>query len=348
MDLREEYFGTTKNGEKVFRYIFENNFNTRLAVLDYGCIIQSIETPDKEGAFDDIVLGYDTLAEYEKDSHYMGAVVGRVANRIGKAQYIDGPFMVKLDKNEGENHLHGGTHGLNKVVWKAKTFKKNDSVGVEFSYRSADGENGYPGNVDFKVSYILNNKNQLMIYFNAETDKRTPVNLTSHVYYNLSGNKEKDVLGHYIMINALKYLETDPDLIPTGKYNFVIGSPVNFSRGKIIGAEIDQTSNGYDHTFVINKEPGKFVITSKVIEPESGRVLEMVTDEPTVQFYTANNFDGSLTGKAGIKFAKHAGFCIESQGFPDAPNHSNFPSIFLNPGEKYSSHTQISFQVKYD
>lgn len=348
MELREEYFGTTKNGKMVFKYIFENNFKTRMEVLNYGCTVQSIETSDKLGKCSDIVLGYDSLAEYENDTHYLGAIVGRVANRVGKAQYIDGPFQVKLDKNDGQNHLHGGTKGLNKVIWKAKPFQKNNSVGVDFTYRSPDGENGYPGNVDFKVTYILNNKNQLMIYFSAETDKRTPINLTSHIYYNLSGGNKPNILGHYAMINALKYLDTDADLIPTGKSNFVIGSPINFSRGKFISTDIDKTTNGYNHTFVINKEPGKFIITSKVIEPESGRVMEIVTDQPTLQFYTANSFDGSQTGKKGVRFDKHAAFCMETQAFPDVPNHSNFPSIFLNPGEKYSSHTQISFQIKYD
>lgn len=348
MELREEYFGTTSDGKRVSKYIFENNFKIRMEVLDYGCIVKSIEAPDKRGQSSNIVLAYDSLAEYEDDKHYLGAVVGRVANRIGKAQYIDGPFMVKLDKNDGQNHLHGGLKGLNKVVWKAKPFQKNNSIGVEFTYRSPDGENGYPGNVDFKTTYILNNKNQLMIYFSAETDKRTPINLTSHIYYNLSGGNNPNILGHYAMINALKYLDTDTRLIPTGRINSVIGSAVNFSRGKNIGADIDKTALGFDHTFVINKEPGKFVITSKVVEPESGRILEVVTDQPTIQFYTSNHFDGSQTGEKGVAFEKHAAFCLESQGFPDAPNHSNFPSIFLNPGEKYSSHTQLTFQIKYD
>lgn len=348
MNISKEYFGTSKNREKIFKYILENNFNTRIVVLNYGCIVQSIETPDKYGQFTDIVLGYDSLIEYENDLHYMGAVVGRVANRIGNAQYIDGPFIYKLDPNDGTNHLHGGKKGLNKVLWKAKPFQKNDSVGIELTYRSPDGENGYPGNVDFKTTYILNNKNQLMIYFTAETDKRTPINLTSHIYYNLSGGKTSDILGHYVMINALKFLDTDDCLIPNGKMNYAIGSPVNFSRGKIIGAEIDKMTNGYDHTFIINKEPGKFVITSKVVEPESGRILEIVTDQPTLQFYTSNHFDGSQFAKSGMKLEKHAGFCMETQAFPDAPNHPNFPSIFIDPGEKYSSHTQISFQVKYD
>ncbi len=348
MELREEYFGTTKDGEKVFKYIFENNFKTKIEILNYGCIVQSIETPDKLGQISDIVLGFDSLKEYEDDNHYLGAVVGRVANRIGKAQYIDGPFMVKLDKNEGQNHLHGGYKGLNKVIWKAKTFQKNNSLGVEFTYRSVDGESGYPGNVDFKTSYILNNKNQLMIYFNAVTDKRTPINLTSHIYYNLSGGKSPLVLDHIAMINALKYIDTDVDKIPTGKFNYLMGSPVNFSRGKSIGADIDKMENGYDHAFIINKEIGRFLVTSRVIEPESGRILDIVTDQPTIQFYTSNHFDGSQTGKNGLKFDKHAAFCMEAQGFPDAPNHSNFPSVFINPGEKYSSHTQISFQIKND
>jgi aldose 1-epimerase len=348
MELREEYFGTTKDGEKVFKYIFENNFKTKIEILNYGCIVQSIEAPDKLGQFSDIVLGYDSLEEYEDDTHYLGAVVGRVANRIGKAQYIDGPFMVKLDANEGKHHLHGGYKGLNKVVWKARTFKKNNSLGVELTYRSVDGDSGYPGNVDFKTSYILNNKNQFMIYFNAETDKRTPINLTSHIYYNLSGGKSPLVLDHIAMINALKYLDTDADKIPTGKFNFLMGSPVNFSRGKNIGADIDKMENGYDHAFIINKEIGRFLVTSRVIEPDSGRILDIVTDQPTIQFYTSNHFDGSQKGKKGSKLVKHGAFCMEAQGFPDAPNHSDFPTIFLNPGEKYSSHTQISFQIKYD
>jgi len=348
MEVKEDYFGTTKSGEKVSTYALENNNKTRVVVLDYGCIIQSLETVDKFGQFADVALGYDTLIEYENDPHYIGAIVGRVANRIGNASYIDGPFMVKLDKNLGKHHIHGGFKGLNKVVWKSKSFTKNNSIGVEFTYQSPDGENGYPGNVDFKVKYILNNKNQLMVYFNAETDKRTPLNLTSHLYYNLAANKSETVLDHYVMINALKYLETDSDLIPSGKFNYVMGSPVNFSRGKTIREDLAKTNGGFDHTFVINKEIGSLLVTSRVIEPTSGRILDIVTDQPTLQFYTANNFDGSLTGKKSIKYSKHAGFCMETQGFPDAPNHPDFPSIFINPGEKYSSHTQISFLVKND
>lgn len=348
MKLEKELFGRTETGEEVYKFTLENNFKTRIGILTYGGIIQSLYTVDKHGNFEDIVLGYDTLAEYECDTNYIGAIVGRLANRLAKARYIDGPFMVKLAVNEGENQLHGGPKGLNKVVWKAEPLEKNNSVGIDLFYRSPDGANGYPGNVDFKVSYVLNNKNQLMIYFHATTDKRTPINLTSHAYFNLRGNPALPIMDHYVMINALKFLDTDAQLIPTGKMNYVIGSPVNFSRGKTVGADIDKTENGFDHTFVINKEPGKFVITAKVVEPESGRILEMVTDQPTVQFYTSNVFDGSLQGKGGTKYPKHAAFCLEAQGFPDAPNHANFPSVFLNPGEKYSSHTQLSFQVKYD
>lgn len=348
MEISESYFGTTKTGEKVFQYFLENDLKTRIAILNFGCIIQSIETADKFGQLSDITLGFNTLMAYENDSHYIGAVVGRVANRIGNAQYTDGDLKVELDKNEGQNHLHGGSKGLNKIVWKAEYLKKNDSVGLEFTHRSPDGENGYPGNVDFKVTYILNNKNQLMIYFKAETDKRTPINLTSHIYYNLSGDKSNDILEHLVMINSLKYLEPNMNSIPTGSINYLIGSPLNFSRGKIIGAEIDKMENGYDHTYIINKEAHKFGISAKVVEPVSGRIIEIVTDQPALQLYTANYFDGSLKGKNGQKFIKHAGFCMETQAYPDAPNHSNFPSIFINPGEKYSSHTQISFRIKYD
>lgn len=348
MEVREEYFGTTESGEKISQFILENNFKTRIKVLNFGAIVQSIETADKFGQFADIVLGYDTLKEYESDPHYFGAVVGRVANRIGNAQYVDGPFMVKLDKNEGKHHLHGGNQALNKAIWKAKPVTKNNSVGVELSYRSADGENGYPGNVDFKVLYILNNANQFMIYFHAETDKRTPVNLTSHIYYNLASEKSTNVLDHFVMINSLKYLDTNADRIPNGKYNYAMGSPLNFSRGKTIGADLEKIEGGFDHTFVINKEIGRLLVTSRVIEPQSGRILDIVTDQPTLQFFTANGFNGHLTGKKGVKYDQYAGFCMEAQAFPDAPNHSNFPSIFLNPGEKYSSHTQISFQIKQD
>lgn len=346
MNISKEFFGKSSAGEDVFKHVLENSLKTRIEILDLGCIVRSIETLDKFGDLADITLGYDVLSDYENDPHYMGAVVGRVANRIGKAQYIDGPFMVKLDKNFGKHHLHGGSNALNSVIWKSRPLKHNNSVGVEFTYRSLDGENGYPGNVDFKTSYILNNKNQLMIYFTVETDKRTPINLTSHIYYNLSGGKTPTVLDHIAMINALKYLDSDDDLVPTGKLNYVMGSPVNFSRGKSIGTDLDKMKNGYDHTFVINKELGRFLVTSRVIDPLSGRILDIVTDQPTVQLYTANNFDGSQIGKKGMKLEKHAGFCMETQAFPDAPNHSNFPSIFINPGEKYSSHTQISFQLQ--
>ncbi|MFH1000250.1 MAG: aldose epimerase family protein [Bacteroidota bacterium] len=348
MEIHENFFGTTKHGETVFQYFLENDFKTRIGILNFGCIIQSIETLDKYGQMGDIVLGFDTLEEYENDTHYIGAIVGRVANRIGNAKYKDEDEIVELDQNEGKNHLHGGRKGLNKKVWGAKPFKKNDSVGIDFSFLSPDGENGYPGNVDLKVRYLLNNKNQLMIYFSAKTDKRTPINLCSHAYYNLSALKSKTILSHYVMINALKYLETNAELIPTGTINYVLGTPLNFSRGKVIGEEIKKTKNGYDHSYIINKEANKFGITTKVVDPESGRIIEIVTDQPNLQFYTSNYFDGNQLGKKGHFYVKHAAFCLETQGFPDAPNHPNFPSVFINPNEKYSSHTQITFEVKHD
>jgi aldose 1-epimerase len=348
MEIREEFFGRSQDGKDVFKYILTNDSKTSIEILNYGGIVRSIVTADRNGKLDDIVLGYDSLKEYENDPYYIGAVVGRVANRLAKAQYIDGPFMVKLEKNDGENHLHGGFQALNKKVWQAKTFERKNSIGVDLYYRSEDGENAYPGNVDFKVTYFLSNKNQFFIYFQAETDKRTPINLTSHIYYNLSGGKSKHVLDHIAMINALKYLETDANHLPTGKLNYLIGSPVNFSRGKKIGADFDKLDNGLDHSFVINKEMGRLLVTSRVIEPQSGRILDIVTDQPTLHFYTANSFDGNLKGKNGMSYEKHAGFCMETQAFSDAPNHANFPSIFLNPGEKYSSHTEISFQIKKD
>jgi aldose 1-epimerase len=316
-----------------------------MKVTNYGGIITSLEVPDRYGKLSDIVLGYDDLGGYLRETPYFGAIVGRYGNRIAKGKFVLDGKEYTLARNNGENHLHGGAKGFDKEVWDAQEFKNTSEVGLKLHYLSRDGEEGYPGNLDITVTYSLTNLNELRIDYLATTDKATPVNITQHSYFNLKGAGNGNILNHIVMINALRFTVVDSTLIPTGELRSVKGTPMDFTSPKSIGEHIKEVGNkpvGYDHNFVLNS-PGLMEPEVKVFEPQSGRVMEVYTDQPGVQFYTGNFLDGSITGKDGKKYGQYYGFCLETQHFPDSPNQPGFPTTILRPGESYKSSTIYRF-----
>jgi len=311
----------------------------------------SLRTPDRTGRLDDIVLGFDTLGAYVASSPYFGALIGRYANRIARGQFTLDGAVYHLAVNNGVNALHGGLKGFDKVVWHAEPKQDSTGVGLVFRYTSRDGEEGYPGTVNVEVRYTLNDRNELAVDYLATTDKATPVNLTQHSYFNLGGDGSGDVLGHVMAIDADRFLPVDTTLIPTGALSPVAGTPFDFRKGMVIGAQIDdanqqlKNAGGYDHTFVINRGGAGLVHAARVVEPKSGRTLDIATTEPGIQFYTGNFLDGSFSGKAGHVYGRRNGFCLETQHFPDSPNQPSFPSTILPPGTEYRSRTVYTFGV---
>jgi aldose 1-epimerase len=342
-------FGKTADGTAVDLFILTNTSGVTAKLITYGALLTEMHVPDREGKTADIVLGFDNLDAYLAGHPMFGATVGRVANRIADAKFTLDGKEYKLAANNGPNSLHGGNKGFDKAVWKAETREVPDGVAVRFTHRSPDGDEGYPGNLDVAVTYTLTDKNELKIDYTATTDKATPVNLTHHSYFNLSGGKSPDVLGHELMLTADKYTPVNDKLIPTGKIESVKGTPLDFTKPTVIGARFDQLKNdpiGYDHNYVLPSEGKSLALAARVIEPKSGRVLEMYTTEPGVQLYTGNFLDGKLKGKGGIVYGKHAGFCLEAQHFPDAVHHPEFPSIILRPGKTYTQTTVYKFLTK--
>jgi len=332
-------------GQPVELFTFRNANGIELKATNYGGIITSIVAPDRDGKPGDIVLGFDTLDGYLKDSPYFGALVGRYGNRIAKGRFtLDGKTYT-LAVNNGPNHLHGGIKGFDKVIWTAEPLTGKN--GVAFSRRSPDGEEGYPGNLDVRVTYELTDRNELVITYHATTDKATPVNLTNHSYFNLAGGG--DVLGHQLMIAADRYTPVDSTLIPTGVLAPVQGTPFDFRQSTAIGARIEQPNEqlknggGYDHNWVLNRSGAGRQLAARVVEPKSGRTLEVSTTEPGLQFYSGNFLDGTITGKGGNVYQRRNGLCLETQHFPDSPNQPGFPSTILRPGASYDSQTVFTF-----
>lgn len=350
--MKKEAFGKTGDGTPVDLYTLTNQNRIEVRAITYGGIIISLQVPDRHGKFDDIVLGYDSLDGYLAKTPYFGAIIGRYGNRIGKARFTLDGVEYGLAANNGPNALHGGLKGFDKVVWKAEPFERQDEAGVVFTYTSRDGEEGYPGNLSVKVTYTLTNKNELIFDYHATTDKATPVNLTNHSYFNLAGDGKRDVLGHEVMLNADHFTPVDKTLIPTGQIASVSGTPLDFTKPTAIGARIEQKDeqmvfgNGYDHNFVINRKGAGLALAARVFEPTTGRVLEVHTTQPGVQFYTGNFLDGSITGKGGHVYKRRIGFCLETQHFPDSPNQPNFPSSVLRPGKTYESRTVYRFSAE--
>ncbi|NLY91511.1 MAG: galactose mutarotase [Firmicutes bacterium] len=333
------------DGKEVFLFTLVNNNNMTVKIINLGGIITSILVPDRSGKLDDVVLGFNHLSDYLREHPYVGAIVGRYGNRIAKGRFVLNGQEYRLALNDGNNHLHGGYVGFHRVVWEANAFEKEDGVGVELRYLSKDGEEGYPGNLATTVRYLLTDRNEIVIDYYATTDQPTVVNLTQHSYFNLKGEGCGDILNHEILINAHQFTAVDEGLIPTGELRPVKDTPLDFTTFKPIGARIHLLPGGYDHNYVLNREEAQPSLAAEVREPQSGRVMSVYTTEPGMQFYSGNSLDGTFIGKRGVKYEKHSGFCLETQHFPDSPNHPEFPSTVLNPGEVYRQTTIYRFST---
>ncbi|MGA9769246.1 MAG: aldose epimerase family protein [Blastocatellia bacterium] len=349
-DIKKQPFGRTADQEAVDLYTLTNASGVEARIMTYGGTVVSLKVPDRAGKLTDVVLGYESLEGYLKNSPYFGAIIGRYGNRIAKGAFSLNGHQYTLPKNDGENTLHGGIKTFDKVVWKATEVKTKTGVGLSLSYTSRDGEEGFPGNLSVTVVYMLTNRNELKIDYSATTDKTTVVNLTHHSYFNLSG--EGSILDHEMMIAANRFTPVDNGLIPTGELRSVKGGPMDFTRAARIGARIDEQNEqlvlgkGYDHNWVLNNSAGKLALAARAYDPASGRVMEVYTTEPGLQFYTGNFLDGSITGKGGQVYRKRYGFCLETQHFPDSPNKPSFPSTTLKPGRVYRSATVYKFSAK--
>lgn len=352
MEVVASDFGSLPDGTAIKVFTLTNSNGVEAGISNYGGTLVSLRLPDKNGKYEDVALGFDSVQGYlQPNVPYFGATIGRYGNRIAKGKFtLDGKEYT-LAQNNGTNSLHGGLVGFDKVVWKAEEFKNENEVGVRLHYLSPDMEEGFPGNLDTEVVYTLNDKNELRIDYKATTDKKTIVNLTNHAYYNLTGDLNKDILNHQVMINADKFVPVDENVIPVGELRSVERTPFDFTEPTAVGKRINdpheqiKLGNGYDHTWVINGQPGKMRLAATVYDPVSGRFMEIETTEPGVQFYTGNWLNGSLQGK-GVNYKKRTGLCLETQHFPDSPNQPNFPSVELSPGETYETSTIHRFSVK--
>lgn len=351
MNVEVKPFGEIPGGQKVDLYTLTNSSGLKAEIMTYGGIVMSLQVPDRGGKTDDIVLGYNNLDDYIKNNPYFGAIVGRYGNRIGKGRFTLDGVQYTLAANNGENHLHGGIKGFDKVVWKAEPIKQWDGVGVKLMYLSKDGEEGYPGNLNCTVTYTLRERNELKVEYLATTDKPTVVNLTHHGYFNLTGC-QRDILAHELMLNADRFTPVDAGLIPTGQLLPVKGTVMDFTRPTPIGARIANDyeqlkfGGGYDHNWAVNGGGRSLTLAARVYEPTTGRVMEVLTTEPGIQFYCGNFLDGTITGKNGIVYKHRYGFCLETQHYPDSPNKPDFPSTVLRPGEKYETTTIYRFSTR--
>jgi len=349
--VTKQDYGKTSTGEYVYLYTLRNTHGLEAKITNYGGILVSLKVPDRNRKFDDVVLGFNDLESYlTKNDPYMGALIGRYGNRIAKGRFTLNGVEYKLAVNNGENHLHGGIKGFDRVVWTGREIKTGAGPAVALAYLSKDGEEGYPGNLSVRVVYTLTNDNELKIDYSATTDKDTVMNLTHHSYFNLAGEGTGDILNHLVTINANQFVPTDAGSIPTGELKNVAGTPFDFLNATAIGARINQDDeqlkfgNGYDHTWVINGRGMRVAATA--YEPTSGRVMQVLTTEPGVQFYTGNFLNGTLTGKSGKIYARRTGFCFETQHYPDSPNQPSFPTTTLKKGATYKSTTIYRFSSR--
>ena len=351
--IRKESFGKTASGEQINLYRLSNRKGMEVAITNFGATVVALKVPDRAGKVADVVLGFDTLEGYEKGRAYFGATVGRYGNRIGGGKFsIDGNTYT-LPKNDGNNTLHGGIVGFNKKVWKAIAGK--DSESLEMSYLSVDGEEGFPGNLSVKVAFTLAaDRNELKIDYTASTDKDTVLNLTNHSYFNLAGEGNGDILDHVLMLHAKRFTPVDKTLIPTGELRDVAGTPLDFTTATAIGKRISENyeqlvfGKGYDHNWVLARAESEkgLTLAAEAYDPKSGRKLEVLTTEPGVQFYSGNFLDGSAKGKGNKAYGQRAAFCLETQHFPDSPNHPNFPGTLLKPNSVFHSQTVFRFSAK--
>lgn len=348
MKITKEKFGEV-DGQEVSLFKLVNKNGLECEIINWGGTMVSLKVPDKAGKLGDIVLGHDSLEPYiGRDKHpYFGSLIGRYGNRIAKGKFtLDGKEYT-LATNNDENHLHGGDKGFDQRLWDAEPMETGNGLALKLTYTSEDMEEGYPGKLDVEVVYTLTNDDELTIDYKATTDKKTIVNLTQHNYYNLCGEPGgKTVLEHEMMINADHYTPVDAGLIPTGELKPVEGTPFDFTKPHTIGERIGQVEGGYDHNWCLNGVVGEMKLAARVHEPTTGRVMEIHTDQPGIQFYSGNFLDGSFSGKSGVSYEKHYGFCLETQHYPDSPNQSNFPGTVLEPGETYEHHTVHKFTVK--
>jgi aldose 1-epimerase len=348
MKIEKQPFGRLPDNRAADLFTLSNDNGMAASITNYGGIIVSLSVPQKNGAPGDIVLGYDKLDAYVADKNYFGCIVGRFANRIAGGKFTIKSKEYALARNDGQNHLHGGPKGFHRALWKAEEIDVRDEVGIKLSYLSKDGEEGYPGNLPVTVTYMLSSDNAFLIQYIAETDKSTVVNLTQHSYFNLAGAGRGDILGHELLINADAYTHAGPGLIPTGEIRSVEGTPLDFRKPQSIGARIsdpyDQiaAAGGYDANWVLNKSGSLRKPAAVVLEKTSGRVMEVFTTEPGLQFYSGNFLTG-VSGKGGLSYPKHSGLCLEAQHFPDSPNRPEFPSTLLLPGMQYSQTTIYRF-----
>ncbi|MBE3130082.1 MAG: galactose mutarotase [Acidobacteria bacterium] len=348
MKIKREHFGRLADGTAVDIYTLRNASGLEARVMTYGAILVSLKLPDRNGVLADVNLGFDALDGYLGTHPYFGAIIGRYGNRIAKARFTLDGVEYKLAANNNGNTLHGGLRGFDKVDWKAEPVESAQGQGVKLTYLSRDLEEGFPGNLSVTVVYTLTDANELSIRYEATTDKKTPVNLTNHAYWNLMGEGQGDVLGHRLQIEADKItaVESAANLIPTGEIVPVAGTPFDFTSPHAIGERIAKVEGGYDHNFVLRSGGGGLALAARVEEPASGRVLEVWTDQPGIQLYTGNFLDGTVAGKGGKAYGKHFAFCLETQHFPDSPNHPDFPTTILEPGQTYRSVTVHKFFTK--
>ncbi len=351
-ELKKKFWGKMPSGEQIDLYTLRSSGGIEAAITNYGGRLVTLKTPDRQERFEDIVLGFDNLDGYLSKNPYFGAIVGRYANRIANAQFTLGSNRYHLAKNDGPNSLHGGLKGFDKVAWNAAGALGDDGPAVELTYLSCDGEEGYPGNLTVKVRYTLTEKDELKIDYHATTDRNTVLNLTNHSYFNLSGQSAGRILDHLVTIDADEFTPVNANLIPTGERRQVAGTPFDFRAQDIIEKRIaakDQQLEygiGFDHNYVLNRKAGGLFSAARVTAPDSGRAIEVLTSEPGMQFYTGNHLDGSVHGKGGVVYGFRSGFCLETQHFPDSPNHPAFPSTALKPGEEYRSTTVFKFSIE--
>ncbi len=350
--ITSKSFGTTTNGKKVTLYTLSNSKGATATISNYGGIVTSLKIPDRNGNFSDIVLGFKTLSEYEAKSPYFGCLVGRYGNRIAAGKFTLDGKTYQLAINNKPNSLHGGLKGFDKVVWEATPLMTKQGPSLKLTYISKDGEEGYPGTLTVTATYTLTNKNELKLVYRAKTDKKTIINLTQHSYFNLAGQGTGDILDHLVTLKADRFTPVDKNLIPTGRIASVKGTPFDFRKPTTIGARINEKAEqlkiakGYDHNWVAAKLSGQLGVVATVEDPKSGRVMEVLTTAPGFQFYTGNFLDGTLTGKGGKIYNFRNGFCIEPQHYPDSPNHKNFPTVVLKPGQTYKNTIIYRFSAK--
>ena len=350
--VKKQSFGKTVDGNEVHQYILKNKKGMEISVINYGGIITSWKAKDRDGIYQDIVLGFDNIYDYETKNPYFGALIGRYGNRIAKGKFSIDDKNYNLATNNDVNHLHGGSKGFDKVLWDVDEILGDSSASLVLKYMSSDMEEGYPGNLNVKVIYTLNNNDELSVIYEADTDKTTIVNLTQHSYFNLSGDLNQDILNHDLKINADSFLPVDSTLIPTGEIRDVIETPFDFLQPKKVGRDIEINNeqlnfgNGYDHCWVLNNYGDGVRFVASAYDDSSGRLLEVYSDQPGIQFYSGNFLDGSLKSKYEGNYDFRSGFCLETQNFPNSPNENSFPSPLLKPGKKYLSETIFRFSIK--